>query len=78
MSEAKANQVLDLRGVACPNNFVKTKLKLEDMSVGEILEITIDEGEPIKNVPRAVKEDGHKIIKAEKINSHWKILIVKL
>ncbi|MCD5401907.1 sulfurtransferase TusA family protein [candidate division NPL-UPA2 bacterium] len=59
MSEIKPDEVLDLKGIACPINFVKTKLKLEEMDSGKILEITIDDGEPIRNVPRAVKEEGH-------------------
>ena len=44
MEEKKPNANLDLRGVVCPINFVKTKLKLEEMNSGEILEIVIDPG----------------------------------
>lgn len=77
MNEIKIDQSLDLKGVTCPNNFVKTKLKLEDMQSGEILEVIIDDGEPIKNVPRAIKEEGHQILKAEKIDRYWKLLIKK-
>lgn len=69
---------LDLRGVVCPINFVKTKLKLEEMQQGQILEIVIDEGEPITNVPRSIKEEGHKIIKVEKLNDHFRLLIEKI
>jgi len=69
---------LDLRGVICPVNFVKTKLKLEEMNIGEILEVLIDAGEPIANVPRSIKEEGHKIIKVEKIDSHFRLLIEKV
>lgn len=53
---------LDLRGVKCPFNFVKTKLKLEAMSPGQILKVTLDPGEPIKNVPRSAQEEGHEIL----------------
>jgi tRNA 2-thiouridine synthesizing protein A len=70
---------LDLKGVACPMNFVKTKLKLEEMQNGEMLEIILDEGEPIQMVPRSVKEEGHQIIKVEKIDEkHYKLLIRKV
>src|SRR5574340_715496 len=51
--------VYDLRGVACPLNYVKTKLKLEMMDAGEKLEVWLDAGEPIKNVPMSLKNDGH-------------------
>lgn len=77
MEEKKPNANLDLRGVICPINFVKTKLKLEEMNKGEILEIVIDAGEPMANVPRSIKEEGHKIIKVEKINDHFRLLIEK-
>jgi len=77
MEEKKPIASLDLRGVICPTNFVKAKLKLEEMNSGEILEIIIDEGEPIANVPRSIKEEGHKIIKVEKLNSHFRLLIEK-
>ncbi len=77
MSEVNPDQNLDLRGIACPNNFVRAKLKLEEMQAGGILEIIIDDGDPIKNVPRALKEEGHQIISVEKIGSHWRLLIKK-
>ena len=78
MEEKKPDAFLDLRTVVCPINFVKTKLKLEEMNVGEILEIVIDAGEPMANVPRSIKEEGHKIIKVEKVNDHFRLWIEKL
>ncbi len=78
MNEIKPDQILDLEGVVCPNNFVKTKLKLEEMREGEILEVILDDGEPIKNVPRAVKEEGHEILEVEKRYNKWKLLIKKV
>ena len=55
-------QVIDLRGVSCPTNFVKAKLALEDIETGAIAQILLDDGEPVKNVPRSLKADGHKLI----------------
>lgn len=78
MEERKPDAHLDLRGVICPTNFVKTKLKLEEMNKGEILEIVIDEGEPMANVPRSIKEEGHRIIKVQKVNNHFRLLIEKV
>ena len=77
MGEKKPDVTLDLRGVACPINFVKTKLKLEEMNKGQILEIVIDPGEPMANVPRSIKEEGHRVIKVDKINDHFRLLIEK-
>lgn len=68
---------IDLRGVLCPINFVKTKLKLEMMDSGQVLEVMLDDGEPIRSVPRSVKEEGHKIVKVENIEGSYRLLIKK-
>ncbi len=77
MNAIKPRETLNLEKVACPNNFVRTKLKLEEMEQGQVLEVILDDGEPIKNVPRAVKEEGHEIMKVEKLDNKWRLLIKK-
>ena len=82
-SQAKADAapVYDLRGVACPLNYVKTKLKLEMMDAGERLEVWLDAGEPIKNVPMSLKNDGHLIHLQEALEpeaAHFRILVEKV
>ncbi len=52
---------LDLRGTPCPINFVRTKMKLEQMNVGELLEVWLDRGEPIEQVPDSLKMAGYTI-----------------
>ena len=78
MEEKIPQESLDLRGVVCPINFVKTKLKLEEMAGGQVLEVIIDAGEPMANVPRSIKEEGHKIIKVDKVRDHFRLLIEKV
>lgn len=68
---------IDLRGVLCPINFVKTKLKLEMMDSGQILEVILDDGEPIRSVPRSIKEEGHRIVKVENVENAYRLLIKK-
>jgi len=68
---------LDLRGVICPYNYVKTKLKLESMGAGQVLSVIVDDGEPIRNVPRSITEDGHTILKQEKFGNGFRVLIRK-
>ena len=55
-------QEIDLRGVSCPTNFVKAKLALEEIEAGETVRIILDDGEPVKNVPRSLKAEGHKLL----------------
>lgn len=67
--------VLDLRGVSCPMNWVKTKLVLEEMELGQTLEVLLDDGEPIRNVPRSATEEGHKLLKVLPEEDYFRLLI---
>ncbi len=67
----------DLRGVSCPMNFVKTKVELAKITVGQRLKIFLDDGEPIDNVPRSVTTEGHEILLQEKSGDHWTVVIEK-
>lgn len=68
---------LDLRGVICPYNFVKTKLKLESLQAGQILAVILDEGDPIRNVPRSVSDDGHAVLSQEQLAGAYRVTIRK-
>ncbi len=59
------NYFLDITGDVCPLTFVKTKLLLEKIPPGSIAEIRLNEGEPLENVPRSVREDGHTVLALE-------------
>jgi TusA-related sulfurtransferase len=74
---AAVSQSIDLLGVKCPFNYVKTKLKLETMQAGQRLEVLLDDGEPATNVPRSVQNDGHKLLSHVEENGHHKIVIEK-
>mgnify|MGYP002785871102 FL=1 len=52
---------MDLRGTPCPINFVRTKLRLEKMEPGSLLEVWLDPGEPIEQVPDSLTMEGYKI-----------------
>ncbi len=71
------DQHLDLRGVLCPYNFVKAKLKLETMEGGQVLSVLLDEGDPIRNVPRSIQDDGHLVLKVGKVDDAYAVLIKK-
>ncbi|AFY77631.1 MAG: sulfurtransferase TusA family protein [Hydrococcus sp. C42_A2020_068] len=58
---ATADSLLDLRDTPCPINFIRTKLKLEQMSPGSLLEVWLDPGEPIEQVPDSLAMEGYKI-----------------
>jgi sulfite reductase (ferredoxin) len=52
---------LDLRGVACPMNFVKTRLFLDKVAAGDLLEVLLDDGEPVESVSSSIGAEGHTI-----------------
>ena len=70
-------QKIDLLGVKCPFNYVKTKLKLETMSSGNVLEVLLDDGDPAKNVPNSIRNDGHKVLSLDQIDGYFKLVIEK-
>ena len=74
----KPATTLDLRGVMCPINYVKTKLKLEMMEPGEVLEVWLDAGEPIKNVPQSLRNDGQNVISEVPSENYYKVTVEKV
>ena len=54
---------VDITDVVCPVTFVKTKVALEELDDGQILQVHINDGEPVQNVPRSIKEEGHQVLK---------------
>ncbi|RAU23829.1 sulfurtransferase TusA family protein [Paramagnetospirillum kuznetsovii] len=58
----KPNYSLDITGEVCPMTFVKTKLLVERMPSGEMVEVRLKGAEPLANVPRSLAELGHQII----------------
>lgn len=63
MAEYHVDETVDITDVVCPVTFVKAKIALEELENGQILSIRLNDGEPVQNVPRSVKEEGHQILK---------------
>ncbi len=58
----EAVQTIDITGEVCPMTFVRTKLRLERMRAGEILSVRLRGEEPLRNVPKAARDEGHCIL----------------
>jgi tRNA 2-thiouridine synthesizing protein A len=61
-SRVTATQTIDITGEVCPMTFVRTKLMLERMRSGEVLSVRLRGEEPLRNVPRAARDEGHIIL----------------
>ncbi|HDH01739.1 MAG TPA: sulfurtransferase TusA family protein, partial [Nitrospirae bacterium] len=68
MEEIKPDKTINIKGLVCPYTFVKSKLAIEDMEVGEVLEIILDYPEASRSIPKSMEDHGHKVLKVEKIN----------
>jgi TusA-related sulfurtransferase len=69
---------VDITTVVCPVTFVKTKVALEEMEDGQVLEVRLNDGEPIQNVPRSLKDEGHKVTAVTKAeDGTWLLTVVK-
>ena len=77
-SREGATAFMDLRGVKCPINYVKAKIKLEEMEEGETLLLYLDDGEPIRNVPSSLRNDGQEILRMKKVDDHYELLVKKV
>ena len=70
-------KVLDLRGVVCPGNSVRARLVMAGFPAGRPLEIYLDEGSPIENVPGSLVADGIKVLSRKKTGNYWVLSVVK-
>ncbi len=66
---------LDLRGTPCPINFVRTKLRLEQMTPGALLEVWLDPGEPIEQVPDSLAMEGYAIEEVEDRSNYFALKV---
>jgi TusA-related sulfurtransferase len=75
---------IDITDQVCPLTFVKTKLALESMKKGQILEVRLKGAEPLENVPRSVEQHGHIILSLKpevtngNINSVHRMILKKI
>ncbi len=74
---SQAAKRLDLRGVRCPMNYIKTTLALETLGAGQQLEVLLDDGEAIKGIPMGVRDQGHEVLLTEPADPGYRLLIRK-
>lgn len=69
---------INIKGLVCPYTFVKAKLAIEDMEIGQVLEILLDYEEASRSIPKSMEDHGHKVLQVEKINNtDWIIRVRK-
>jgi TusA-related sulfurtransferase len=67
---------INLKGTMCPYNFVKSKLALEEVSLGQTLRIVVDFPSAVEDVPRGMKYEGQEVLHVRQLNaSDWEIMV---
>lgn len=78
MEEIIPDKKIDIKGLVCPYTFVKAKLAIEMMEIGQVLEILLDYEEASRSIPKSMEDHGQKVLKVEKINdTDWVLQIRK-
>ena len=78
MKDAAADKSINIKGLVCPYTFVKSKLAIEALEVGQVLEILMDSEEASRNIPKSMEDHGQKVLRAEKINdTDWVVVVRK-
>ena len=73
----KIDDTVDITDKVCPLTFVKAKVAIDELDDGEVIAIRMNDGEPVQNVPRSIKEEGHQILKLVNNEDGTYNLIVK-
>ena len=68
-------ETLDLYGVPCPINAARALLALEGLPPGASLRVELDDGEPIRNLPAALEEQGHSVTERTRTTRGWSLVI---
>jgi len=76
--DIKVDKTIDIRGQVCPYTFVRSKLAIEKMNVGEVLEIILDHKAAVENVPKSMENEGQKVLVVEQTGEkEWRIVVRK-
>jgi TusA-related sulfurtransferase len=61
----EVTRTLDITREVCPMTYVRTKLALEALDEGSVLEVVLRGDEPLRNVPRNARDEGHTVLSLE-------------
>ena len=78
MADIIPDKKINIKGLVCPYTFVKAKLAIESMDVGQVLEILLDYEEASRSIPKSMEDHGQKVLKVERTNdTDWVLQIRK-
>ena len=79
MADYTIDERVDITDVVCPMTFVKAKVAMEEIEVGQVLAVRMNDGEQVQNVPRSFKEEGQQVLKLiDNENGTYDLIVKKL
>ena len=76
--DIKPDKTIDLKGQICPYTFVRSKLAVEKMQIGETIEIILDHKPAVENVPKSMENEGQKVLRIDQTGEkEWHLFIRK-
>jgi len=67
---------IDITPYLCPMTFVRTRLALEGLEPGDLLDVVMRQGEPARNIPRNLIEEGHVVVSKGPIDDqHYRVVV---
>lgn len=69
--------ILDLRGEICPFNFLRAKLALEKVALGDTLEVLFDSEAARQSLPRSLRQEGHEVSAVEPQLAGYRLVVYK-
>ncbi len=77
-SDVKPSRTLDCIGLYCPEPVFRTRLELDKMAIGEILEMLADDPAAEEDIRSLVKRTGHELLELSKRGNVLRFLIKKV
>ena len=76
--DIQVDREINLKGEVCPYTFVKSKLALEELEVGQVLRVIVDHEPAVSNVPRSMENEGQTVLRVAKLNdTDWELVLRK-
>lgn len=79
MADINIDERVDITDVVCPMTFVKAKVAMDELEIGQVLAVTLNDGEPVQNVPRSFKDEGQQVLQLiDNENGTYDLIVKKL
>ncbi len=72
-----ADEVLDARGLSCPMPLLKTKLSLQQLDTGSVLQVLASDAGSNRDIPAYLAQTSHALLDQQEIAGEFHFVIKK-